>query len=155
MTIPIGYCQCGCGQKTRVPTRNDSQKQWIKGVPLRFVQRHHVAENGQQSTAKSIGNKGISSQGYVRVQVAKGVRQYEHVLVAEKALGRCLKNFGRGNPKTEVVHHINGVKHDNRPTNLLVCTHEYHVELHHRLEASPAWPEFQKVIRRTKGDIHV
>jgi hypothetical protein len=155
VNIPIGLCHCGCGLKTTIPTRSDSQKQWVKGVPLKWIRGHSDAANGNKATDRAIGNKGLNSQGYVRVLVAKGVRQYEHKLVAEKALGRCLKNFGRGNQKTEVVHHINGIKHDNRPANLLICTHEYHVELHHRLEASPAWPEFQKVIRRTKGDCHV
>lgn len=81
------------------------------------------------------------------VRVAANTRRYEHVLVAEAALGRPLRSFGTGNPNTEVVHHINGVKNDNRPENLLVCTHEYHVALHHRLSNSPAWPEFAPVSR--------
>ncbi|WP_196788454.1 HNH endonuclease [Burkholderia gladioli] len=69
------------------------------------------------------------------------------MLVAEEALGRPLRNLGRGHPQTEIVHHVNGVRTDNRPVNLLVCTHEYHVALHHRLANSPAWPEFAPVSR--------
>lgn len=48
----------------------------------------------------------------------------------------------------------NGIKSDNRPANLLICSHEYHVALHHKLEASPVWPEFQPVTRNVKGNRH-
>jgi hypothetical protein len=52
----------------------------------------------------------------------------EHVLVAEKQIGRRLKQG------VEVVHHINGVKSDNRPENLLVCTKSEHRMFHRQLE---------------------
>ena len=152
MNIPIGFCQCGCGLKTAIPKRNDSKKGWVKGVPIKWVRNHHVVSKGKQSTQRSIGNKGMSSHGYVRVLVENGIRRYEHILIAEKVLDRPLKNFGLGNPKTEVVHHLNGIKHDNRPSNLLICSHKYHTELHHRLEVSSDWPEFQKINRKpSKG----
>lgn len=147
-------CQCGCGQPTRLAPVNDRSKGWIKGEPLRYLKGHNAAANWAAQTARSVGSKGLSSHGYVRVLTTKGVRRYEHVLVAEKVLGRPLKNFGRGNPATEVVHHIDGDKQNNAPTNLLICTHQYHTELHHRLEQSPAWPEFPSVIRH-QGSRHV
>jgi len=43
----------------------------------------------------------------------------EHVLVAEATLGRFLENG-------EEVHHVNGVKDDNRPQNLVVLGKSEH-----------------------------
>lgn len=37
-----GFCECGCGQRTRPAPRTDSGCGWIKGEPLRFVRYHHV-----------------------------------------------------------------------------------------------------------------
>jgi len=48
---------------------------------------------------------------------------FEHILVAEATIGRAIK---RG----EEVHHINGVKTDNRPENLQVLTAAEHGRLH-------------------------
>ena|SRR5690606_29412701 len=52
---------------------------------------------------------------------------YEHTLVIEKHLGRLP---GKG----EVVHHINGDKHDNRIENLYLCNISEHKAAHWSLE---------------------
>lgn len=58
---------------------------------------------------------------------------YEQWLVAEKMLGRRLKH-------KEAVHHINGIRHDNRPENL----HVYPDRATHMREAHSALREFLK-----------
>jgi endogenous inhibitor of DNA gyrase (YacG/DUF329 family) len=61
---------------------------------------------------------------------ARGYSYYRGVpvyrLIVEKVIGRKLK-------PDERVHHINGVKADNRNHNLLVCDASYHRSLHAKM----------------------
>jgi len=58
----------------------------------------------------------LNAQGYWLVKVREGGVRWdkEHVLVVEKAIGRRLI-------AGEQVHHINGVRTDNRLENLQLC----------------------------------
>lgn len=38
--IPLGYCHCGCGQKTKICTATDKRRGRIAGQPFRFLQGH-------------------------------------------------------------------------------------------------------------------
>lgn len=80
------------------------------------------AHNRGENHGQFAGGR-FTAKGYWVIADGKGGRQYEHILKAEKVLGRKLR---RG----EVVHHINGDKLDNRNTNLLICTTAYHTALH-------------------------
>lgn len=64
-----------------------------------------------------------ATTGYQYIRI-NGKDVGEHILVAEKKIGRRLK-------PDEVVHHVNGNKTDNRPENLQVMTNSEHVKLHH------------------------
>ena len=82
------------------------------------------------------GGRSIASNGYVLVRVGKrhhlaDVRgyAYEHRLVAEQKLGHRLR---RG----EQVHHADGNKTNNNPTNIKVVLDRAHHAVHHRLSAS-------------------
>ncbi len=41
-SIELGFCQCGCGNKTWIATKNDVKRGWTKGVPVRFFGRHCI-----------------------------------------------------------------------------------------------------------------
>lgn len=67
----------------------------------------------------------------------RGLSRTEHVLIAERVLGRALK-------PGEVVHHVNDDGSDNRHENLVICKQDYHKLLHQRMRAmeecgNPSW----------------
>lgn len=79
--------------------------------------------------------KYITDHGYVRMNMPKdhpaAFRNqcwgYEHIYVATEMFGRPLNNG-------ETVHHINGIRTDNRPENLLVVSSQAEHQYYHRLD---------------------
>jgi len=84
------------------------------------------------------GGRTVHARGYILVKVSaphpRSHRGYvlEHILVAERTLGRTLA-LG------ECVHHINGVKSDNHPENLRVMSKSEHSKLHSAQTARNLW----------------
>nr|DAP58086.1 MAG TPA: homing endonuclease [Caudoviricetes sp.] len=106
-------------------------------VVFKFMKRNNIparksAKRDQNGAKNSYwrGGKTRDEFGYIMVQCKEHPRASkcggyvpEHILVAEKKIGRYLT-------ENEVVHHINGVKWDNRPENLAVMTKSEHTKLH-------------------------
>lgn len=70
-------------------------------------------------------------EGYF-VRQKNGKTKYEHVMLAERAIGGPL-------PEGAVVHHIDNNPSNNETNNLVVCpSHAYHMLLHRRQRAMDA-----------------
>jgi hypothetical protein len=70
---------------------------------------------------KGNGNGWINSRGYREIKI-EGKNKKEHRHIMELHIGRALL-------PNEDVHHINGVKTDNRITNLRLVSHSEHTKI--------------------------
>ena len=96
--------------KNRTSFKKGHVKISIKGD----FKKGHVPSN------KGICKRYISKDGYVYVD-----NKLEHRSKIEKKLGRKLKS-------SEIVHHKNEIKSDNRLSNLVVVDMKKHSELHRK-----------------------
>ncbi len=78
---------------------------------------------GKKKPTKPIGEHRwlLSEKGYL-VTTVRGKRVFQHRWIIETQV------IKRKLLKSEIVHHYNGVKADNRHENLVVCTRQTHAE---------------------------
>jgi len=115
-----------CGRKFNVS--EFSVIEWARGTRFKKRLFQYPRREGDNNPAWR-GGKKIRQNG-AGVLILVGSRKYrdEHVLIAERVLGRKLK-------EGELVHHINGNPQDNRNANLLICSRSFHVWLHRKLDS--------------------
>lgn len=125
----LGFCNCGCGE----PLNRLVNKQ---GKIIKYIQYHNIKElryygsdNNNFSGYRKRGGHGNKYWKLFRPDHPTSDKFgfiYEHRFVMEQHLGRLLD-------PNEVVHHINGVKDDNRIENLeLIKDNPKHISTHHK-----------------------
>lgn len=68
----IGYCECGCGQKTSVPLYDRPEHGYIKGVPRRFISGHNSHLNTQSRDPIAFGE--IDGEPVAFISLTRGYK---------------------------------------------------------------------------------
>ena len=69
----VGYCRCGCGERTKSPSRTDVSKGRIKGVPFTWKSGHHtrIPKRYEVDPATGCWNWliGFNPNGYATIRI--------------------------------------------------------------------------------------
>jgi hypothetical protein len=90
---PHGYCECGCGQRTRLAPRTRPDAGWVEGRPLRYVRghihalkTHHEPQDCGYETPCWVWQGTRIDKGYGRIN--RGGREtFAHIYEWEKVNG--------------------------------------------------------------------
>ena len=110
---PAGQIKRG-RRKTVVPCLLDGCDRPRRGGDYCRLHGERLQRTGEVGPAQPLRVRGVvkpRKDGYIRLTMPGGRRVLKHVLVMEQQLGRRLVDG-------ENVHHKNGVKSDNDPSNL-------------------------------------
>lgn len=135
--IPLGLCQCGCGQKTNRAAQNYPLKGIVRGQPNRYLHGHAVRTLppcyglrpvGSTARIPVFSSTGVAAQTVIDAEdwaLATSRRwrfnQYGYVRAGDSATTHVFLHrliLGLSNGDGQIADHINGDPLDNRRGNL-------------------------------------
>jgi hypothetical protein len=109
-------CACGCGMDAPIAKLTDTKRGYVAGMPRQFCPGHNKRKAEVKQRYRFV----------YRPDHPLGPVVYEHVVIAESALGKYL-------PPNAQVHHVDDNEHNNANSNLVICQDQaYHQLLHVR-----------------------
>jgi hypothetical protein len=119
-----GYCRCGCGQKTRNAIKTSTQRGWIKGRPISYINGHR--RNPIKPLSERFWSKvqvGWLNDCWIWLGSRDPKTGYGHIRVEDKIVlaHRVARELTLGEiPKDELVLHL---------CNNRICVNPNHLEL--------------------------
>jgi hypothetical protein len=83
---PSGLCMCGCGERTRIASRNHAGHGHVKGQPLLYIKGHQARGRGRPARATQYDSTKEDSRNMQRRYVISGE---EYAAMLERQAGRC------------------------------------------------------------------
>lgn len=132
------YCSAKCSTSARSPDPTISPEEIARlylDEMLGTKEIGAIAGTGWKRIARDLRAQGVTlrrpgwrpTKNYITAWGASGARTYAHVVAATE-------KYGRAPAKGEVVHHIDGTKQNNAPSNLVITSNSQHKKWHSQLE---------------------
>jgi hypothetical protein len=147
-SIPFGYCQCGCGEKTNLAPRTYTCYGVFKGQPLRYIRghqrrsnpaNHYKVEQRGYETPCWMWQLGKNKAGYGSIRRGGSNSTPAHRWYYEQLFGPI--------PAGLELHHRCENKTCVNPQHLQILTHEEHSSLHGRRDRGKLNIKKAKAIR--------
>jgi hypothetical protein len=124
-----GFCECGCGERTKRLDRNSPRENYKKGEYRRFIQGHQNKRfRKKYSTIPGIGN--AVYHGYVYVRVPNDYPHAQSGRYAKRCRVVMESIIGRYLIPQELIHHKDGDRTNDDPGNLEIVSRVEHNRIH-------------------------
>lgn len=128
-SIPYGYCQCGCGRRTSISTKNHPSRGQRKGEPARYLPGHNkrvqVSDYATRFWSKVSPGDARGCMTWVGGVGRNGYGRFAHSARMTRAAHRVAWELTRGDipPGRIVCHHCDRPLCCN-PAHLFLGTHQ-------------------------------
>lgn len=131
-----GYCQCGCGVRTRIATRNKANRGHVKGFPIRYLVGHGSRLSPVEYLEKDTGYKSpcwlwqrsLRPNGYGQIPI-NGTPRYAHIVYFERKHGAV--------PRGKMLDHLCRIRKCVNPDHMEAVSNQANAQRGSRAKLSP------------------